>query len=56
MAVHCGCGNRENLHQEARVTTSTAMARAKFFTLRKSIMLDQPAMGLWRELAISRRE
>ena len=33
MAVHRDCGNREDLHQEARVTTSNAVARARFFTL-----------------------
>ena len=27
MAVHHDCGNREDLHQEARVTTSIAITR-----------------------------
>jgi hypothetical protein len=33
MAMHHDCWNREALHQEARVTTSAAMARAGFFKL-----------------------
>ena len=33
MAVHHECWDREDLHQEARVTTSTAVASVRFFTL-----------------------
>jgi hypothetical protein len=54
MAVHHGCRNREDLHQEARVATSTATASVRFLTPRTSIALDQPAIGLWWEAAISR--
>jgi hypothetical protein len=42
MAVHRDCGNREDLHQEARVATSTAAASVRFLTPRTSIALDQP--------------
>ena len=54
MAVHRDCGDREDLHQEARVATSTATASVRFLTPRTSIALDQPAIGLWWEAAISR--
>lgn len=53
MAVHRDCGNREDLHQEARVATSTATASVRFLTPRTSIALDRPAIGLWWEAAIS---
>ena len=54
MAVHHDRGNREDLHQEARVATSTAVASVRFLTPRTSIALDQPAIDLWWEAAISR--
>jgi MgtC family len=53
MAVHRDCGNREDLHQEARIATS-ATASVRFITPRTSIALDQPAIGLWWEAAIPR--
>jgi hypothetical protein len=54
MAVHRDYGNREDLHQEARVATSTAAASVRFLTPRTSIALDQLAIALWWEAAITR--
>jgi hypothetical protein len=52
MAVHGDYGHREDLHQEARVATS-ATASVRIITPRTSMALDQPAIDLWWELAIS---
>jgi hypothetical protein len=42
MAVHHDCGNREDLHQEARVTTSIAITSVRLLALQNPLRWTKP--------------